>query len=169
MTCEQNMSGSSQKGKGRAIAWLRQHMSFRGKECLTWPFYRLIPHGYGRLGYEGGLYYAHRYMCEQVHGPAPTSKHEAAHSCGRGHTGCVNPRHLSWKTRTANLLDRRTHGTHVSHRYGNQGKLSASQVARIQALKGKKTQFELAAMFKMSRGCIQYWHHPNQMLTVKET
>jgi hypothetical protein len=46
-----------------------------------------------------------------MNGPSPTPRHEAAHSCGNGHLGCVSPRHLSWKTHKENMADKVQHGT----------------------------------------------------------
>jgi hypothetical protein len=79
-------------------------------ECLIWPFGRL-PSGYGLVRYKGKMMKAHRAMCWEAHGEPPTAKHEAAHSCGRGHLGCVNPKHLRWATTKENQADRIIHGT----------------------------------------------------------
>ena len=97
------------KGKGRAIAWIKAHVDYDSDDCLTWPF--ALCRGYGDFSVDGKRHYAHRYMCELVHGPAPSPEHHAAHSCGRGDQGCVNPRHLSWKTPSENMQDKRVHGT----------------------------------------------------------
>jgi hypothetical protein len=146
----------SQRGKGAAVEWLRAHVGYKAKSCLAWPFSR-HPTGYGSLGVERKQHYAHRYMCELVHGPAPSDKHQAAHSCGNGHMGCVNPLHLSWKLIRDNLLDRRGHGTAIANQHGRFGGLTTEQVAQIRALKGVKTQQELADMFGVKRPAIQYW------------
>ena len=132
------------------LAELMLHSRLRHYSCCT--------AGYGIFAKFDEKYLAHRYMCELVNGPAPTPDHDAAHSCGRGHDGCVHPNHLSWKTTSDNLKERRVHGTHVSNRYGNKGLLTDKQVAEIRALKGRKTQYEIADQFGVSRGCIQYWH-----------
>lgn len=144
------------RGTGKAIAWLREHVAYDGDDCLIWPFCIDRRCGYGRLGYNGKMYWANRLMCEFVNGPPPTPEHESAHSCGRGNEGCVHPKHLSWKTPSQNQLDRREHGT-----AGNGGKrftLTAEQVAEIRSLKGKRTQVELAKMFGMS------WQHIGSIL-----
>lgn len=144
------------RGQGRGYAWLMAHVNHQGDECLIWPFYRLMPGGYGTFGHLGELYYAHRYMCEQAHGPAPEGQH-AAHSCGKGSEGCVNPRHLSWKTVSENLKDRRRHGTQAGSK-GHVSHLTDQQIAEIRSLKGKMSQYAIAEKFGVSRGCIQWWH-----------
>lgn len=140
------MSNPVTKGNGNAITFLRDHVFFAGDECLIWHF-STNGTGYGRLGYLGKGYYAHRLMCEMAHGPAPTPQHEASHSCGNGGAGCVNPRHLDWKTRSANQLDRRRHGTAATNRHGPTGKLTSSDKMAILALRGKLPQRAIAAKF----------------------
>lgn len=144
------------EGKGQAVSWLRDHRGYDKHYCLIWPFSR-HPTGYGSFGYLGEMFYAHRFMCELVHGPAPSKQHQAAHSCGNGHKGCVNPTHLSWKTVSENLLDRREHGTAIANPVGRFGGLTEEQVAEIRRLKGIKTQQQLADMFGVKRPAIQYW------------
>ena len=95
---------------GTALDWLIAHVGHDSEECLIWPFSR--SRGYAQVSVNRKIKKASRIMCEKVHGPPPTPKHEAAHSCGCGHLGCINPKHLSWKTRSENQQDRRKHGTH---------------------------------------------------------
>lgn len=84
---------------------------YDGDECLIWPFTK-GGRGYGQINVHGvGMCYVHRILCEIVSGPAPSPKHHAAHSCGRGQNGCVTNRHLSWKTPTQNAADKIIHGT----------------------------------------------------------
>lgn len=148
------MSNPPTKGRGAAIFWLRANAGHQGDECLTWPFGGC--NGYGNLSVNGQYHYAHRLMCELAHGPAPSPDHEAAHSCGRGHQKCVNPNHLSWKTRSENQLDRTAQGTRNTWSW--RGKLTQEQANQILALKGKKTQAELAKMFGVSRSNISFIH-----------
>jgi hypothetical protein len=130
------------KGNGKAIQWIRDHQDYEHKDwCLMWPFYRL--RGYGSFGYLGKSYYAHRFMCELVHGKPPTPDHQAAHSCGNGHLGCVNPHHLSWKTQSENQLDCREHGTQAKNKRGTRGKLTMAIADQIRALKGVKLQWQI--------------------------
>jgi hypothetical protein len=142
------------KGNGKAYQWLIDHQDHEGDYCLIWPFYR-NPNGYGQLGYLGKGCWAHRFMCELANGPPPTPDHEAAHSCGNGSGGCANPKHLSWKTKAANLLDCREHGTQARSSSGNKGRLTDDQVEQIRALKGKQTQAEIAFTFGVSEPTIR--------------
>ena len=137
------------KGQGAAIKWLRDRANHPDAKCLTWPFYRM-PTGYGHFGYNGKRHYAHRMMCELAHGEAPTPKHEAAHRCGNGHLGCVNPQHLAWKTKDENRQESTRHGKGSRNRYGNKGALKPADVATIWDLKGKMRQVDIAAQFGVS-------------------
>lgn len=78
-------------------------------ECLIWG-YTKNPDGYGMMTYKGRTTGAHRAVCIEVYGPPPSLIHQAAHSCGNGHLGCVNKRHLSWKTPKENSADAISHG-----------------------------------------------------------
>lgn len=135
------------KGKGRARQWLEDHIDYPHDYCLVWPFSNA--RGYGEFTHLGVGYYAHRFMCELVHGSPPTPEHQAAHSCGNGAKACVNPRHISWKTPSENQLDKREHGTACvkTYRY----KLTRDQVLEIRSLKGYMTQDELAEKFGVGR------------------
>ena len=158
------MSSPPNKGKGAAIKWIRAHVDHRGGGCLTWPFGR--SNGYGNLGVDGKQHYAHRLMCQLVHGPAPSPDHEAAHSCGRGQFGCVNPGHLSWKTKSENQHDRRQHGT--GNAWGGRGKLTDAQAAEIRALQGTMLQREIAALYGVSRANISLIMTGNLHAAVKK-
>lgn len=143
------------RGKGMAVAFLREHATYIGAACLWWPFSRDTK-GYGNFGYHGKPRSAHRFMCELVHGAPPTPEHHAAHSCDNGHLGCVNPRHLSWQTPSANAIDKRRTGRYATQ--GSRFKLTPLAVAEIRAMRGIKTQERLAAQFGVSRrniGMIQ--------------
>lgn len=143
----------AKKGEGKAYQWLLDHLSYDADYCLIWPFYR-NPNGYGQMGHNGQSYWAHRFMCELAHGPAPSPDHEVAHSCGNGAGGCAHPKHLSWKTKSENLLDCREHGTQSRVRKGS-ARLTDSQVEQIRDLKGKKTQAEIAFTFGVSEPTVR--------------
>lgn len=95
--------------------------------CLIWPFAKM-KNGYAVIRHGGETQLVSRLVCAVVHGQSPTSKHEVAHSCGRGNFGCVNPQHLSWKTHKENEADKLMHGTGFRS-YG--AKLSEAEVAEI--------------------------------------
>ncbi len=75
------------------------------RDCLIWPFAR--DRG-GRANWANGPSVC-RLICELTYGPAPSVIHQAAHSCGRGDRGCVNPTHLRWATPAENAADTRRH------------------------------------------------------------
>lgn len=93
---------------GSHRVWIEQNVLGRGNgECLIWPFGR-DRKGYARIHSKT---LAHRYVCEKKNGPPPTPKHHAAHTCGKGHEGCVAEDHLVWKTPSENEQDKKRHGT----------------------------------------------------------
>lgn len=99
--------------------WLHDHTNHAGGECLIFPFYR-ARNGYGVV-YDGDKRTgAHRFICKLAHGEPEDEKLEAAHSCGNGHLGCVNPRHLRWKTRSENIKESADHGR-VFNKFGRPG------------------------------------------------
>lgn len=140
----------SVKGRSKRLEWLKSHAAHASDECLLWPFSR-IWNGYGNFQINGRVRYAHRAMCELVHG-APPVGYVAAHSCGRGQDGCVNPRHISWKSPADNQLDRRAHGTDKRKKkwFRTRSTVTPEQRAEIIALKGKKNQREIGKMFGIS-------------------
>ncbi len=118
-------------GDSEIMRWIQEHRNYDKDYCLIWPFSRARS-GYGSYGRGANTFYVHRYMCEYRNGPAPSSKHHAAHSCDRGQDGCVNPRHLDWKTNSENQLDRRGKKTN------RPGALTSEQVVEI--IDGKDTE-----------------------------
>lgn len=143
----------SKRGEGKTYKWIVAHVGYQDDWCLMWPFGSKL-HGYGQMSHLGVRYYAHRLMCELAHGAPPSPLHEAAHSCGRGHEGCVNPQHLSWKTKSENLLDCRQHGTQVRSKFGIGGRLNAEIAQQIRELKGVKLQREIAEQFNVSESTV---------------
>lgn len=124
-------------------------MQFKSNECLTWPF-ATDNYGYGKLRFDGRTISAHRYICTLVHGLHKEDRTQAAHSCGMGSKGCVNPNHLSWKTRKENEADKLLHGTHARGERCGTSKLTEADVKEIRILKGVKPQKEIAERFQIS-------------------
>jgi hypothetical protein len=136
------------RGKGHYYQWLKDHVAHVGDECLIWPGTRNW-NGYGTLGVDGDLCYAHRTMCKLVHGDPPTPKHVAAHSCHNGKGGCVHPKHVSWKTPRENLLERQNvpdMGAWSTRRTN----IPPEDIAKIIELRGKMNQREIGKMFGIS-------------------
>lgn len=143
---------TARRANGTAQAWLEARMSYDGDDCLIWPFSCSTP-GYGQFMPRGSgkVAMAHRFMCEAVHGPAPSDGHQAAHACGNRR--CVNPHHLSWKTRAENQVERRLHGT--QNTWGHRGKLRPQQADQIRKLKGVETSIETAAKYGITESNVR--------------
>lgn len=128
-------------------------LNYEGDECLFWP-YGQNGSGYGVLGVNGKSATVHRKVCEDVNGLPPTSRHEAAHSCGKGHEGCCAKSHLSWKTPAENQADRLIHGTDFRGEKCPTSKLKEDQVREIISLKGKETNVSVAKRYGISVGHV---------------
>jgi hypothetical protein len=126
-------------------------MHHTGDDCLTWPFSRTKA-GYCKISIGRQEILAHRYVCELAHGAPPTTKHQAAHSCGKGH--CLSPWHLSWKTQSENEADKLAHGTHNRGERHVSAKLTEAAAREIIALKGLERKNKLAKRFGVSATTI---------------
>lgn len=146
--------------KGTLKQWIADHLAYPHDYCLLWPFSRHV-NGYCPLTVDGKNTYVHRVICKQVHGDPPTPKHHAAHSCGRGAEGCVNPRHLSWKTNSENQLDRKEPRR-------SRTKLTPDQVAEIRSLKDLERVADTALRFGVTEINIRQiqsgkiWRHTKE-------
>lgn len=138
---------------GSPLKWLEEHKNHGSDECLIWPFSRNL-NGYGQVRYKGRSRLASRVMCMLVHGRPRIDSLEAAHSCGKGHDGCVNPRHLRWDTPKGNCADRVDHGTENRGTKQWMSKLNNEAVKEIRNLEGKFLFREIAEMYGVSRQTI---------------
>lgn len=130
--------------------WLEQHLDHDDKEfCLIWPLSR-AQNGYPTAGKNNAIR-PHRIMCEYRHGPAPSPAHQAAHSCGNGHLGCVNQWHLNWKTPAENQIERYQQQGQPMPRY----RLRPEQVDEIRTMKGRERTVDTAARFQVSEANIR--------------
>lgn len=109
--------------------WIEDHKDWPDAgECLRWPYSRSST---GYAVFSKGPSSVSMVMCEARNGPRPTPKHEAAHNCGKGHEGCVNPNHLRWATHAENMHDNATLGTAPSGEGHHNARLTAEQVRAI--------------------------------------
>jgi hypothetical protein len=121
-------------------------------ECLLWPFAK------NRGGYpvanikENPSSLIHRSVCHARHGPPPSPKLDAAHSCGNAL--CCNPKHLRWATRKANEDDKLIHGTLLQGEKRYNAKLTATDVLIIRNLDGYVPHHELANSYGVSRQTV---------------
>jgi len=145
--------GSKRPGESN-YDWIVANKDHDGVECLVWPFSRVVDTGRGQVGHDGKVRRAHRLMCEIVNGPPPSPEHHAAHECGNGHLGCINPKHLSWKTPSENQQDRTRHG----RRKDFKRKLTTTQVAEIILLENSDTKENIAKRYGVSRMTVSKIH-----------
>lgn len=139
--------------QGEAARWLDEHRIYSGDECLEWPFVK-DRKGYGLATLDGVQRTASNVMCRLANGEPPSEKHECAHTCGKGHKGCVNPNHLRWATRKENHHDKIHHGTTNRGSRNSTSKLKESEVKEIRKLKGINTCFELAEIYSVTTSTI---------------
>jgi hypothetical protein len=120
-------------------------------ECIPWP-YATFSSGVGHAHWEGRSISASRLMCILAHGEPPFTKAEAAHSCGNGHKGCVNPNHLRWDTRKGNADDMIKHGTLTTGARNGMATLTEDAVRSILGYKGKGiSQSQVGVIFGISQ------------------
>lgn len=136
---------------GEARAFFEEALVSDTDDCIIWPF-SYQPHtGYPRIKMQGYSTTTHRAICLAVYGECPEG-HEAAHSCGIRR--CINPKHLSWKTKVANMADKTLHGTDNAGVRNGQAKLNWAKVRSIRANTLGLNQIELAEKYEVSTATI---------------
>lgn len=128
-----------------------------GDECLMWPFGGRRSLSYPRIMLNGVTFSVTRLLCERRNGP-PAAGDVAAHSCGMGHAGCVNPKHLRWATAAENSRERRDHGTMPIGAKSGTAKLTEDQARYIKAMRGRISERKLAAQFGVSSTAVRFIH-----------
>ncbi|WP_143535381.1 hypothetical protein [Rhizobium sp. N122] len=163
------LGGRTRTPNGELLPWIHEvALHHTGTDCLTWPFGRGATKDYGMLRVDDKMVYTHRYICELVHGSPPTPDHDAAHSCGKGHEGCVAPGHLDWKTRAENVADTLVHGTRNRGERNGQAKLTEADVRIIIALNGTETRCKMADRFGVSSRAIADIHRGRRWAWLSE-
>lgn len=138
---------------GELLIWLEAHKNHQGDECLIWPFAE--SDGYGKCVIDGKGMHANRAMCILAHGEPPTPAHHAAHSCGKGESGCVHPDHLRWATPAENEADKLIHGTHTRGSRHGAAKLSEADVLEIRRKASIFSQRVIASQHGISRETVR--------------
>jgi DNA-binding XRE family transcriptional regulator len=139
---------------GSVALWIEEHAGFSGDECLVWPF-ATFSNGYGAVNDDPRGRVASRVMCWRAHGAPPTPEHEAAHSCGNGHLGCVHQGHLSWKIPVVNAEDKIAHGTVNGGARNGGAKLTEDRVRHVRQMLGNGYSQQLIAKWMgVSRSTI---------------
>jgi len=153
--------------KNTPMAWIERHKGHTGEECLAWPHARLT-NGYGTIQVESGKKrIASRVMCEAAHGMPKEESMQAAHNCGNGHLGCVNPSHLRWDTVAGNGRDKIKHGTFLFGGKAPWSKLTEKQARYIKYEGAKVNAPILAEEFNVSVWAVysirqgKTWAHLN--------
>lgn len=139
--------------RGEPQRFFESALKYEGDDCLFWPFSRTAP-GYAQININNRPRSVSREICKCIHGAPPLGKNEAAHSCGNGHLGCVNPAHMRWATKRENAHDRIAHGTANRGERCNFNKIDRDAVLAIRALQGTKSQRAIAEQFGISAGHV---------------
>jgi len=145
-------TGGEIVGRGEPFAWLMAHINHVGEECLMWPFQRNNV-GYATISKRGRKTSAARMMCVLAHGEPETSEIDTAHSCGRGHLGCVNPSHVRWASRSENMKDAIGHGTTTKGERNAQAALTEADVRAIRLMAGVPYK-QIARQFGISPSAV---------------
>src|SRR5215471_9975359 len=140
---------------GAPLAFVYKALKWNSPDCLFWPYGR-DQFGYGKVAGVPQSDRAHRLICIKFYGDPPTPAHEAAHNCGNGHLGCVNPLHLQWKTHGQNCHDTSMHEMSARGEWQGTTKLSEGEVRRIRKLIADKelTYKKIAQLFGVGYGTI---------------
>lgn len=144
--------------KEKTQGFLKQATSYDGEDCLIWPYARL-KNGHAVINIGGKVKIVSRLVCESANGQPPSPKHEAAHSCGNGHLGCIAPKHLRWATRLENERDKFIHGT------TNRGE--RSPMAKLTECSVREIRKRLDAGIRMAQVAREFGISPSAVLNVK--
>lgn len=154
---------------GDSVGWLEQNIPSNTDDYVIWPYGRFSD-GYAAVNIKGKKHRVSRYVCGLVNGHPSDADMDAAHSCGNGHLGCVNDRHMRWATRKENIADKVAHGTERLGEDRHNSKLSNEEAMSIFKMRGNGVyQKDIALRFGISRelvGQIQRktawsWIHDN--------
>lgn len=97
---------------GKTKAFIERLLTETHSECIIWPF--ATSRGYAYSAWNGKYISVSRLLCRLKHGDPDDESMQAAHQCGNGSIGCVNPACLYWATPVQNSADKVRHGTKVT-------------------------------------------------------
>lgn len=145
-----------QSPAGAPWAFMEAAIRSNTDDCILWPYSRNNM-GYAQINETGsrGKRLVTRRVCVAIHGEPPTIAHVAAHSCGNGHLGCINPRHLRWATSAENSQEMVLHGRSARGRSMARVPLSVDQVLEIyRRAHGNENQGALASEFGIAQTAV---------------
>ena len=117
---------------GQAIGLIEATVANPPDGCVLWP-YAKTGRGYGVVGVDGKMVGAHRWALALATGGERPGL-DAAHEPRICHeVSCINPRHLSWKTRSENHRDKLADETMVRGKDHPATVLSEADVRAIRA------------------------------------
>jgi len=131
-------------------------LPYEGDECLAWPYAKV--NGYGQIRIDGKIHLVTRLVCASVNGEPEDPSHEAAHSCGNGHLGCVTKKHLRWATRAENRDDMVLHGRSNKGKSVRFNRLSQADRIEVSELIGTIPDAAIAKKFGVTPAAIKYYH-----------
>lgn len=134
-------------------SWILENRDYGGDDCLEWPF-STNPFGRGMVVFQGKRMTAPRAMCWAAHGAPQSRLMQAAHSCGNGHLGCMNPRHMRWATHMENVIDRAEHGRDRKGEEINTAKLTEKEVREIRKLRGSASCSRIAESYGVTKATV---------------
>lgn len=145
--------GGFRASRRQMLSALDSAVAYVGDECFIWPHARNSA-GYGHMVIDGSHKLVHRIVCEAHNGPPPQDMPMAAHSCGNGHMGCCNPRHLSWKSARGNSADTIKHGRSCRGTRHYLSVLTEGDIPTIRKMGETKPIGDIARQFMTSYGVI---------------
>ena len=138
---------------GEPLAFIHHAIEMNSDECIFWPF-ASDANGRACVTYEGRQRSAGAVVCEIAHGKSRGNQKHAAHSCGNGHLGCINPNHLRWATVSENHADRWKHSTMLLGEQSPVSKLTEDQAREVKRLKGKQFGRLVAERFGITPSAV---------------
>lgn len=139
--------------RGGTTEFLARALATETDACIVWPYYK-NEGGYAKMKSARKVTFISRLVCKNAYGRPPSSKHEAAHSCGN--PPCINKRHLRWATPRENQADRVAHGTTNRGTRNGNAKLNECDVLNIrnEYAKGGISYEALGKFFAVSKNVI---------------